>query len=153
MVSDTRSIQVDTDPEADALPRWVRPVVYGFLAAVVVCGLFSIEVWPLTGFRLYSDVRPEKRYTHEIVAELADGTERVVDVDELSLGYHNTNLWIRGFDHYGQEKRDEICAGWVVPLEEDGLDVVAVRVDTLVTHLSEPDEPSRTVGTPYRCEL
>jgi hypothetical protein len=153
MVSDTRSIQAEIDPEGEALPTWLRPVVYGFLVAVLVCGLFSIEAWPLTGFRLYSDVRPETRYTHEIVAELADGTERVVDLDRFPLGYHNTNLWIRGFDHYSPAKREEICAGWVVPLEEDGLDVVAVRVDTLVTHLSEPDVPSATVGTPYRCEL
>jgi hypothetical protein len=153
MVSDTRSIEAAPDSEADQLPAWARPAVYAFLAAVLVCGLFAVEAWPLTGFRLYSDTRPEKRFTHQIVAELADGTERVVDLDELPLGYHNTNLWIRGFDHYSQAEREEICAGWIVPLEEDGLDVVAVRIDTLRTHLSRPDEPSATVGTPYRCEL
>jgi hypothetical protein len=152
-VGDTRAISAPPESVARELPPWLRPVVYGFLAVFLACGLLSIELWPFTGFRLYSQVRHEARRGTSIVAVLDDGSEQTMTFADFPLGWHHTNLIAKEFGHMTQAERDEVCAGWVVPLEEDGLDVVEVRVETVVTHLSEPDRPTETVGVPYRCEL
>ncbi len=42
------------------LARWpARLFLVSFVGAVAVCGAFSIEAWPLTGFRLFSRERSE----------------------------------------------------------------------------------------------
>jgi hypothetical protein len=38
-------------------PAWTRRFVAVFLAAFVVCGIFGLEAWPLTGWRLFADAR------------------------------------------------------------------------------------------------
>lgn len=43
-----------------SLAPWpARLFVVSFVGAVAVCGAFSIEAWPLTGFRLFSRERQE----------------------------------------------------------------------------------------------
>ena len=150
-MSDTRSIEVATDPEAEALPAWVRPVVYVFLAVFLVCGAFAVERWPLTGFRLYSDLRVEERHSPSVVALLADGEEQRLRFDDLPMGWHATDRILRQFPRMTQAERDEVCDAWVQPLRDDGLDVVGVRVDDMVAHLAEPDRRTEAVAVLYRC--
>ena len=38
---------------------WARPFVTTLLGAFVLCGLFGIEAWPLSGFRLFSAPRSD----------------------------------------------------------------------------------------------
>ena len=42
---------------AERLPARARVVVYAMIAAIAVAGLAQIEFWPLTAFRLFSDLR------------------------------------------------------------------------------------------------
>ncbi len=136
MIGDTRAIETTPDPVRSARPSWrVRAFVYAFLAVFLVCGAFEIEHWPLTGFRLYTEIRTEERTSTRVIALLADGgTEEVVFVD-LPFGYHSTNRLLSDFPDMTQEERDEICDAWVQPLRDDGVEVVGVRVDEYVTHL------------------
>ena len=152
-MGDTRAISAQPEPGVEQLPRWLRPVLYAFLAVFLVCGLASVEMWPFTGFRLYSQVRGEARHSHSIVAIFDDGTEEPMRFIEYPLGWHNTNLIVKEFGGMSQAEREEVCRGWVVPLEEDGRDVVEIRIDEVVTHLSEPDRPAEVAETAYRCEL
>lgn len=133
-------------------PSWpVRAFVYAFLAVFLLCGALEIEHWPLTGFRLYTELRTEERTSTRVVALLADGgTEEIVFVD-LPFGYHSTNRLLSDFPDMTQAEWDEICDAWVRPLRDDGVDVVGVRVDEYVTHLGDPDSRPERTRELYRC--
>jgi hypothetical protein len=131
--------------------RGVRRFVYGFLAVFALCGLFSIELWPLTGWRLYSGVRTEERPSWRIVAVTPDGEERV-DLGALPLGWHNTDRLLNTFPDLSEGERDEICDAWAQPLRRSGVEVEEVRIEQVTTLLSDPDaeptaEPRYTCGT------
>ena len=129
----------------------MRAFVYAFLAVFLACGAMEIEHWPLTGFRLYTEIRTEERTSTRVIALLADGgTEEIVFVD-LPFGYHSTNRLLSDFPDMTQEERDEICDAWVQPLRDDGVEVVGVRVDEYLTHLGRSDSSPERVRVLYGC--
>lgn len=127
--------------------RGVRGFVLGFLAVFIACGLLSVEVWPLTGFRLYHQLRHEERVSWVIVAETAGG-DREVDLQDLPIGWHETNRLLSTFPELSGDERDAICDAWVEPLRASGVVVTGVRVDEVHTHLSSGDRSTREA---YRC--
>ncbi len=131
--------------------RPVRAFVYGFLALFLLCGALEVEHWPLTGFRLYTEIRTEERPSTRVIALLADGSSREVVFVDLPFGYHSTNRLLSDFPDMTQDERDEICDAWVQPLRDDGIEVVGVRVDEYVTHLGDPDSRPERVAELYRC--
>ena len=151
VVGSSGSVEPDTGPAPTGPSRRVRIAVYAFLAVFVGCGLFSIEQWPLTGFRLYTAIRTEERPSTRVIALLADGTSEEVVFGDLPFGYHSTNLLLGDFPAMTEAERDATCDAWVQPLRDEGAEVVGVRVDEYVTHLSEPDRSPERVGVLYRC--
>lgn len=116
-----------------------------------MCGTMSIELWPLTGFRIYHVERTEARSSTAVVAILADGEERSVSFNDLPFGWHLTNRIVEEFPGMNQAERDAVCHAWVRPLRDDGLDVVDVRIDDVLTHLADPNTSGEVVGVAYRC--
>lgn len=108
--------------------RWVRPVLYGFLAVFLICGLFSIEVWPVTGWRLYHERRGQERSSWQIVGVDAEGREETIHLGLLPLGWHNTSKLIGGFSSMTGSERDAVCDAWALPAREAGDSVELVRV-------------------------
>lgn len=137
-------------PGADAGPppaRWVRPVLYGFLAVFLLCGLLSIEVWPLTGWRLYHERRGAERSSWQIVTVDEDGDEATVHLGELPLGWHNTSRLINEFDDLSAERRDEVCDAWAQPARASGREVIEVRVYRVRSTLrAEPPDRHRELA-------
>jgi hypothetical protein len=151
MIGDTRAIEKTSDPVRGTPTSRVRAFVYGFLALFLLCGALEIEHWPLTGFRLYTEIRTEERTSTRVIALLADGRSQEVVFVDLPFGYHSTNRLLSDFPEMTQEERDEICDAWVQPLREDGVEVVGVRVDEYVTHLGDPGSRPERVAELYRC--
>lgn len=151
MIGDTRAIETTADPVRRPPSTRVRTFVYTFLALFLLCGALEIEHWPLTGFRLYTEIRTEERTSTRVIALLADGGSREVVFVDLPFGYHSTNRLLSDFPEMSRAERDEICDAWVQPLRDDGVAVVGVRVDEYVTHLSDPDRRPERVGELYRC--
>jgi hypothetical protein len=130
-----------------AVARWVRPCLYGFLAVFTLCGLLSIEVWPLTGWRLYHERRLQDRSSWQIVAVDDAGHEETVQLDELPLGWHNTSKLIGEFPSLSAAERDEICLAWVQPARAADESVVEVRVYRVRSTLrSDPSDRSRQLA-------
>ena len=129
----------------------MRAFVRTFLVLFLIFGAVEIEFWPLTGFRLYAEVRTEARTSTRVIALVAGGEEREVVFTQLPFGYHNTNRLLSDFPGLSRVERDEICDAWVQPLRDEGVEVVGVRVDEYVTHLGDPDSRPEFVGSRYRC--
>ncbi|MEL7210307.1 MAG: hypothetical protein AAGK32_19095, partial [Actinomycetota bacterium] len=122
---------------------WVRPAVYGFLAVFILCGLLSIEVWPLTGWRLYHERRTSDRSSWQLVAVDPAGEEATIHLGELPLGWRNTTKLLGEFDDLGPDGRDEVCDAWAAPRRDSGEPVAEVRVYRVRSDLDDPGVRSR----------
>src|SRR5689334_2822322 len=99
----------------DEVSPWVRRALHAFLLAFAVCGLAHIELWPLTGFRLFSELRPAERQSWELVAVDPQGGEHPIRLHDLPVGYRNTVKLLVGFPHRSAASRDEVCDAWAAP--------------------------------------
>ena len=137
-------------PVTDAGPPpagWVRPAVYGFLAVFLACGLLSIEVWPLTGWRLYHERRGVERSSWQIVTVDDAGEESTVHLDRLPLGWRNTSRLINEFDDLTVDRRDEVCDAWAQPARASGRAVAEVRIYRVRSTLrAEPSDRRRELA-------
>ncbi len=103
--------------------------VLTFLALFVVCGLFGIEAWPLTGFELFSHPRHDRIPGWEARAVDGSGAEQLIDFTALGRAYRGGLAVMRGFPRLSYEQRLEACRAWLAAARRgQGSGVVAVRV-------------------------
>jgi len=129
----------------------LRRVLHAFLLLFAVCGLAHLEVWPLTGFRLFSEVRTREREGWELTTVDARGHEHVLHLSYLPVGYRNTTKVIPGMAGRSAADRDAICRAWADPLRARGADVAYVRVYALVTDAFPHGRPTVRTLTYDRC--
>jgi hypothetical protein len=137
------------EPTDEVAPR-VRRALYAFLLAFVMCGVLHLELWPFTGFRLFSELRPAERQSWELEAVDPAGTEHPIVLHDLPVAYRNTSKLLLGFPHRSTESRDAVCDAWVAPLEAKGQAVADVHVYE-VTASVRPHGPPPHRRLAYRC--
>jgi len=113
--------------EPEISPR-TRRLVHAFLLVFAITGIAHLELFPFSGFRLFSEVRGEARITWELRAVDDRGEEVEIDIDHLPLGYRQAPRMIARLRHLGEHERDEICDAWATPLRERGVRVTRVRI-------------------------
>jgi hypothetical protein len=109
-------------------PLWARLYVGVFLSLFIVCGVFAIELWPLTGWRLFSTLR-QPHYTG-LRATIVDtaGVERPFPLGELPLAYRGTSLLIGRFEEMPVPKQDALCDALAEGARSIGMGVESVRI-------------------------
>jgi hypothetical protein len=124
--------------------------VHWFLLVFAITGLAHIELWPFTGFRLFSELRPSVRESWQIVALDPAGEEHAVVLHDLPVAYRNTVRLLIGFDHRSPASRDSVCDAWAEPLRESGQEVVRIRVYAVAASV-RPHGPPPTRHVAYEC--
>src|SRR6266536_519518 len=66
-------METRTATGAEPVAPWARRFVWAFLAAFVIAGVFGIEAWPLTGWRLFADARTAKQVSWQGVTAAPAG--------------------------------------------------------------------------------
>lgn len=130
-------------------PR-TRGLVHLFLLVFTITGVAHLELFPFSGFRLFSELRPAVRQSWELRAVGATGDEIPIRMGELPLGYRNSTALLRDFDDLHPTERDEVCAAWASPLRAAGTEVVGVRVYA-VTGGVRPDAPLPERHLAFEC--
>lgn len=121
------------------------------LAAFLICGVFGIEAWPLSGFRLFSAPRGPISTGWRLVAVGPDGVERSVSVWRLGAAYRGFGFVARTFLDLPPEDQAATCEAWLRATASIGIDAEMLRVVTLDLPLVPRDErgplvePRRTV--------
>lgn len=95
------------------MPRRVRLAVYGFLAAVILSGILGIEAWPLSGFRLFSQVRSGVEVRWELLTVAADGTEVPADLAAMGRGFRQSGHLLPALAAGGEAHRADACQAWL----------------------------------------
>jgi hypothetical protein len=140
-------------PVADDGPSvgaWTRRFVHLFLVVFAITGVAHLELFPFSGFRLFSELRPADRLSWQLRAVDAAGEETPIRLAALPIGFRNTSRRLRTFDHLSQAERDDICDAWAQPLRESGAQVARVRVYAVVQSVW-PHAPPPTRRLAYEC--
>ncbi|MGH3029525.1 MAG: hypothetical protein ACRDNE_01930 [Gaiellaceae bacterium] len=129
-------------PEAERRPNGERPsfrvraFVAAFLVAFAVCGMLGIEAWPLTGWRLFSQLRTDHQVTWRAVAVEADGREEPLRFAELPRGYRNFPLVMRTFASLPSREQAATCRAWLAAAKREMGTATAVRIYRVDWYLS-----------------
>jgi len=121
-----------------------------FLLVFAISGLAHLELYPFSAFRLFSEVRGDRRTSWELRAVDADGEEREIDVDGLPLGYRQAKRLIATMRDLDAHERDALCDAWATPLREDNVDVTLVRIYRTVASV-RPEGPAPVRTLQYEC--
>lgn len=135
--------------EPDVSPR-TRHLVHAFLLVFALTGVAHLELYPFSGFRLFSEVRGEVRTSWELRAVDDTGREVAIDVDRLPLGYRQAKRLIPTMSRLDEDERDALCDAWATPLRDQGIDVDRVRIYRTVASL-RPDGPPAERTLLYEC--
>lgn len=93
----------------DAVPRSARVAVAVILALLLIPGVIGFDLWPLTGWRLFSLSRHATQTQWVIEASTAGGEARVVSLEELPLGYRHAEWQMRELPGASDERREAVC--------------------------------------------
>jgi hypothetical protein len=121
-------------------PRGVRVFVAVFLAAFLVCGLFGLELWPLTGWRLFSQLRTDHQVAWRATAVGEDG-EKQIRFAELPRAYRNFPLVMRTFSELPRAEQAAACRAWLEAArrERPGTRTLRLyRIDWYLSHRHGP---------------
>jgi hypothetical protein len=109
-----------SDVEPDAVPRSARWLVGALFVLLLVPGLVGFDLWPLTGWRLFSLARDETQTLWVLEAVDGDGSSRLVDVEELPLRYRHAEWPMADLSDASTARRQAVCEallGAVVDIE------------------------------------
>lgn len=136
--------------DGPAVTARTRRLVHLFLLVFAITGMAHLELFPFSGFRLFSELRPAVRHSWELRAVDEAGDEVPIRTADLPLGYRSSTLLLRDFDDMSPAARDEVCDAWATPLRDAGTVVVQVRVYSVVRGV-RPGAPPPERHLAYEC--
>ena len=110
-----------------ASPAATRWFVRAFLAAFFVCAIVGFEFWPLTGFRLFSQLRHETR-TMWVADTVSPQGETTLWFSQLPRAYQGFNLIIWQFGRLSAASQRAACAAWLTEARRVRQGVTAIRI-------------------------
>jgi hypothetical protein len=111
--------------------RVQRAWVYALLVLLVVPGLIGFDVWPLTGWRLFSLSRDASQIEWALDVRV-DGTNtfREIDLEELPLAFRNAAWPLAELSGASDARRHAVCEALldgVRDAEPDAVELALVR--------------------------
>ena len=129
--------QPATTSTRDRPPRWARRFVGAYLAVFLVCGVFGLEAWPLTGWRLFADARQARQPGFQAVTVDRQGRETPIPFRDLPAGYQGDVQVLKGFAGLPPARQAAVCQAWAEAVRERGGEVAEVRIYQTVTDVSQ----------------
>jgi hypothetical protein len=126
-----------TRPRAEPVARWTRRFVWAYLIAFVIAGLFGLEAWPLTGWRLFADARGARQLSWEAVTVDAAGRERPIPFSDLPVRYQGNVQVLKGFPGLPPREQAAVCRAWAAAVRQRGGEVREVRIYRREVDLSQ----------------
>ena len=117
-------------------------VTWSLLAVMAVVAVGQLELWPLTAFRLFSEVRTADQTRLELVAEHLDGTEEPLLVSETNPVLVTTDRQFPDLPREPEEVQREMVLAW--------LGRVGRGPGDGGVGAAGPDRPRSTTWTPTR---
>lgn len=96
------------------VPRRVRWFVAGLLGMILVPGVIGFDLWPLTGWRLFSLSRDDTQHEWVLQAVADDGRVTNLDLEDLPLAYRHAAWILDDLDGAAPGRQAEVCEALLV---------------------------------------
>jgi hypothetical protein len=129
----------DAAATTDAAPPAARRLLAILFAALLIPGVVGFDLWPLTGWRLFSLALDDtaERWVIEAVDE--EGSSRLVSPEELPFGYRHAEWPMRSLPDTSPERREAMCVALAAAVAEVDPTVVELRIAEDQQRLVETD--------------
>lgn len=98
---------------ADTVSKRVRYFITVLIGLIVVFAVIDVEVWPMTGWRLFSTIRDETQ-THWVIEAVDEsGERRIVSFEELPLAYRNGAWIVDGLPGTSESHSEAVCQAFL----------------------------------------
>ena len=121
------------------VPRSARWFVAVLFALLLVPGVVGFDLWPLTGWRLFSVLRDESQNRWVVQAVDGRGDVRIVSPEELPLGYRHAEWRMADLPGTSESHRQSVCQALADAVAEVHPDTVEVRLAKDAQTLVESD--------------
>ncbi|HVF12028.1 MAG TPA: hypothetical protein VNA87_02975 [Actinomycetota bacterium] len=128
-----------------------RLFLFSFLIVFVYCGVEGKELWPMTGWRLFSHLRTDTQSSWEVDYLDAQGRSQPVPFAQMSWAYRGSPQVLKGFPGLPEKEQIGVCSAWLSAV--GALDIEATQLEIYRTtwRLSERDGlrarlPDRTLA-------
>lgn len=129
--------------------------MYGFLAVVLTTSALGVEQWPLTGWRLFSNVRSGVTTGWHVVTVDDAHHETPVDFAALGRGFRGAAWRLADFPTMSGPQREAVCRAWAdavgTTTRASVRGVVVYRTRRAVTTDPGGPPPPVTRVRRYRC--
>ena len=120
------------------ITRLQRAWVVVLLALLIVPGVIGFDLWPLTGWRLFSLSR-DATQTEWALDVRRDGTFEEVDLEQLPLAFRNAAWPMAKLPSASPARRTELCEALLVGVRSAIADVRELALVREVRHLEVLD--------------
>jgi hypothetical protein len=127
---------------ADRPSRSARVLVAVLLVLLLVPGLIGFELWPLTGWRLFSVSRDADQTRWVLDAVDRDGEHRIVSPEELPLRYRHAEWPMADLPGASEARRDAVCEALLPAVAEVVPDLAELVIARDHARLVERDDGS-----------
>lgn len=129
--------------------RRARRVTYSAVGVLLLVALVQVELWPLTAFRLFSDVRTGTRSSIELVAVGADGTRTPIRLDPRNPVVVTTGRQYANVATAAPDEQRAMVRAWLTAAGIDPATVADARLERVGLAMDprtlDWDETSRTL--------
>jgi hypothetical protein len=113
----------------DQVPRLARPFVVVLIVAMFACAIFAWEPWPLTSFRLFSNLRVDHQAAWSATTIDAGGNEEQYPLGGEDHGFRGFPFTMSEFVSADRGRQDQLCRTWVAGAPDlVGHEAVEVRL-------------------------
>lgn len=106
-------------------PAWL---LGAFAVLFVVAAAGDLNLWPLTGWRLFSTVRGPTQAGWAAAVVGPGGAERAFPFDRLPRGYRGGVHVLQEYPRMSEGERRSVCEAWLDGVRRVGVQADAVRV-------------------------
>lgn len=125
--------------------RVQRAWAYLLLVLLVIPGVIGFDVWPLTGWRLFSLSRDATQTDWALDAVAADGTVSAIDLEQLPMAFRNAAWPLADLPGASAERREEVCVALLDGVRGVDPNVAALRLVSEARRMNGvDDEPEIT---------
>ena len=136
----TREPTVDGTTDVAEVPRPARWLVGVVLALLLVPGVIGFDLWPLTGWRLFSLSRDADQNRWVVQAVDGDGEVSTVSLEELPLGYRHAEWVMAELPRSSEARQVDVCRALAGAVADVRPEVVEVRLAKDAQELVEGDD-------------
>jgi hypothetical protein len=121
-----KSVAVD-ESSAEVVPRRIRSGIRVFLALFILTGLFEVQVWPLTGWKLFSHLRSVESSSLATMVVDRSGRTRPFDIGSMPA-FRNFSSIAPAFEKLSAVSEAGVCRAWLSSVQRVQPNVVGLRV-------------------------